>query len=154
MNTLSEMIINKFPSIKTIKSSELQNSGTGYIYPSLHSENVVLFYDCSRLGYMFQIVTNSNGELSKSCFVIHERYPGSDNLVVFSGPTEFYYDDIVRSYDSQQFITRLKSLLKGETIGQWDTSQKNDYEFKLASNDTIDEISDETCKQLFLTVDN
>jgi hypothetical protein len=139
MNRLSEIITEKFPNIETIDGSELYNP-TGYIQPFLHPNTIVKFYNHGRLGYVFQIIIiDINGNLKKSCFIIHERYTGSPSPVIYNGPKEFYLDNNIRSDEFEKFIVRLQLLLNNETVGKWD-EQQNDLEFVLETNETLGDL--------------
>lgn len=144
--------------LRYINSSDLHDSGTGYIYPSLCDELVTKFIDqYGRKGFMFQtMVTNLKDSSSKrSSFLVHARYTGDDSNVVYSGLDEFYYNCCVRSENADKFLKRLESLLKGETVGNWNEICNEEYGekpflFKLS----VDEIKKVEQRPFLVVVDS
>ena len=127
MQKIDELVKNYINPLNYINSSKLSDSGTGYIYPSLCSEKVTRFIYQNKSGYLFQLVVTNKGDGSKkrSCFLVHCRYANDDYNVVYSGLHEIYNDCRVRQYDEQHFLERLESLLKGETINNWNRKYEN-----------------------------
>lgn len=140
MKKISELVEKYIIPCNYIDSSQLKDSGTGYIYPSLCDQLVTQFTDqYNRLGYLFQLVVSNktDGTKKRSSFLVHCRYTDDQYKVVYSGLDELYYDCCVREYDQQKFLQRLELLLKGEIINNWYDKSNNvdEIQFKLSVQD-------------------
>ena len=106
---------------------EFKTSGTGYLYYPLVKQDAPLytFRDMNgRRGFYMKLVMIDGDEVIETGLLCHGRY---DNYsIVACSCMDTLYPDCALNYGGDRFADRLKILLQGMTIDNWDQKEYDD----------------------------